>query len=166
MNEGGLELISSMKEYIYYYKTPIGNLRVVGDGNSILALDFADQSASNEEEYPEVIMECIAQLDEYFAGKRKNFDVRYLLKGSEFQRKVWSELAKIPYGETVTYKYIAEKIGNEKAVRAVGTTNGKNPISIIIPCHRVVGARGKLTGYAWGLWRKQWLLEHEKNNKK
>lgn len=154
-----------MKEYIYYYKSPIGNLRVVGNEESILTVDFSEYSISNEDNYPEVIMECINQFEEYFAGKRKSFDVKYLLRGSEFQRKVWSELAQIPYGEIVTYKYIAEKIGNEKAVRAVGTTNGRNPIAIIIPCHRVVGAQGKLTGYAWGLWRKQWLLRHEKNYK-
>lgn len=154
-----------MKEYIYYYKSPIGKLRLVADDNSILALDFPQERESNEEEYPQVIMDCVAQLEEYFSGKRKSFDISYLLKGTEFQKKVWYELTEIPYGETVSYKYIAEKLGNEKAVRAVGTTNGKNPISIIIPCHRVVGANGKLTGYAWGLWRKQWLLQHEKNYK-
>lgn len=154
-----------MKEYVYYYKCPIGNLRVVGDEESILAIDFSQHYISNEDTYPEVIIECITQLEEYFTGKRKTFDIRYLLRGSEFQRKVWVELTKIPYGEIVTYKYIAEKIDNEKAVRAVGTTNGMNPIAIIIPCHRVVGSQGNLTGYAWGLWRKQWLLEHEKNYK-
>ncbi|NLZ48396.1 MAG: methylated-DNA--[protein]-cysteine S-methyltransferase [Clostridiales bacterium] len=154
-----------MREYIYYYKSPIGNIRVVGDENEILALDFTEQIEINEGEYPKVIKECIAQLEDYFSGKRKNFSIKYFLRGTEFQKKVWEELTKIPYGETVTYKYIAEKIGNEKAIRAVGSTNGKNPISIIIPCHRVVGSKGKLVGYAWGIWRKQWLLEHEKKYK-
>ncbi|WP_139906003.1 methylated-DNA--[protein]-cysteine S-methyltransferase [Clostridium thermarum] len=153
-----------MKEYIYYYQSPIGYIRIKGDDEAILAIDFAEEG-QNKECYPEHIKDCITQLDEYFAGKRKSFDVSYLLKGTEFQKKVWTELSKVSYGEKVSYKDIAKRIGNEKAVRAVGTTNGKNPVSIIVPCHRVVGADGKLTGYAWGLWRKEWLLEHEKKYK-
>jgi methylated-DNA-[protein]-cysteine S-methyltransferase len=164
MNGVDLGRRNSMKEYIYYYESPIGYIRIKGDEESILALDFAEEG-QNRENYPEHIKACIIQLDEYFTGKRKNFDISYLLKGTEFQKKVWAELAKISYGETVSYKDIAKRIGNEKAVRAVGTTNGKNPISIIVPCHRVVGADGKLTGYAWGVWRKEWLLEHEKKYK-
>lgn len=153
-----------MKEYFYYYESPIGYIRIKGDENSILSLDFSEENL-NAEEHPEHIKLCVSQLDEYFTGRRKTFDINYLLKGTDFQKKVWAELAKIPYGETVSYKDIATKIGNEKAVRAVGTTNGKNPISIIVPCHRVVGSNGTLTGYAWGVWRKEWLLEHEKKFK-
>ena len=155
-----------MKEYIYYYESPIGYIRIKADDTSIFYLDFSEENQNkNQDQYPEHIQLCVSQLDEYFAGKRKNFNISCLLKGTEFQKKVWAELEKIPYGETVSYKDIAKGIGNEKAVRAVGTTNGKNPISIIVPCHRVVGTNGKLTGYAWGVWRKEWLLEHEKKHK-
>jgi methylated-DNA-[protein]-cysteine S-methyltransferase len=155
-----------MKEYIYYYESPIGDIRIKGDDTALLSLDFSEGNHNkNEGEYPDYIKLCVSQLAEYFKGERKTFNIDYLIKGTEFQKKVWAELAKIPYGEKVSYKDIAAKIGNEKAVRAVGTTNGKNPISIIVPCHRVVGADGKLTGYAWGVWRKEWLLEHEKKYK-
>ena len=105
--------------------------------------------------------ECIKQLDEYFSGKRKMFDIDVILKGTEFQRKVWNALKDIPYGVTVSYALIAEKTGDRKAARAVGNANNKNPVSIIIPCHRVIGSNGSLTGYGGGLWRKKWLLEHE-----
>ena len=165
MKEEGTRRII-MKEYIYYYESPIGCIRIKADDTSILYLDFPEEDQNkNQGEYLEQIQLCVSQLDEYFSGKRKNFDISYLLKGTEFQKKVWAELEKVPYGVTVSYKDIAKSIGNEKAVRAVGTTNGKNPISIIVPCHRVVGADGKLTGYAWGIWRKEWLLEHEKKYK-
>lgn len=107
------------------------------------------------------VNECIKQLDEYFSGERKIFHIDVILKGTEFQRKVWNALKDIPYGVTVSYAVIAEKIGNKKAVRAVGNANNKNPMSIIIPCHRVIGSDGSLTGYGGGLWRKKWLLEHE-----
>ena len=107
------------------------------------------------------VNECINQLDEYFSGERKIFHIDVILKGTEFQRKVWNTLKEIPYGVTVSYAMIAGKIGNKKAVRAVGNANNKNPVSIIIPCHRVIGSDGSLTGYGGGLWRKKWLLEHE-----
>lgn len=145
-----------------YYKSPIGIIQIKGDDNFIFSIDFIDNSRALEEERPnDNVKSCAMQLEEYFKGNRKNFKVNLYMKGTEFQKKVWMELAKIPYATTVSYKYIAENIGNEKAVRAVGLTNGKNPVSIIVPCHRVIGANGKLTGYAGGLWRKQWLLEHE-----
>ena len=108
-----------------------------------------------------IIDNCISQLKEYFAGLRYSFDLMLDPQGTEFQRTVWHELYKIPYGVTISYHELSKRILNEKAVRAVGAANGKNPISIIIPCHRVIGANGKLVGYGGGLWRKKWLLEHE-----
>ncbi len=107
--------------------------------------------------------ECVAQLDQYFKGTRKDFSLKLALEGTEFQQQVWRELSNIPYGQTASYLDIARAIGNEQAVRAVGAANGQNPISIIIPCHRVIGSDGKLTGYGGGLWRKEWLLTHERN---
>ncbi len=108
--------------------------------------------------------ETICQLDEYFNGERVNFSIDMALQGSEFQRKVWQALSGVGYGETLSYKDIALRIDNPKAARAVGNANNKNPLCIIIPCHRVVGSNGSLTGYAGGLWRKKWLLEHERKN--
>jgi methylated-DNA-[protein]-cysteine S-methyltransferase len=118
----------------------------------------------DKDDMPEALNEACCQLDEYFKGKRQSFDLRLSLKGTEFQRRVWNELMSIPYGKTVTYRDIAIKLGNPHAVRAVGNANGKNPVSIIVPCHRVIGSSGKLTGYAGGLERKAWLLKHEKEN--
>ncbi|WMJ81153.1 methylated-DNA--[protein]-cysteine S-methyltransferase [Clostridium sp. MB40-C1] len=100
-------------------------------------------------------------MNEYFKGKRKVFTVKVSLNGTEFQNKIWDELTKIPFGKTVTYKNMAESIGNSKAVRAVGNANGKNVLNIIVPCHRVIGSDGSLTGYGGGLWRKKWILTHE-----
>ena len=110
---------------------------------------------------PQLLLDCRIELDEYFKGQRKDFSVLYKLEGTMFQTSVWQALTTVPYGKTASYKEIAQQIANEKAVRAVGMTNSKNVISIIVPCHRVIGQNGKLTGYAGGLWRKQWLLEHE-----
>ncbi len=109
---------------------------------------------------------CIKQLDEYFNCNRKNFSLKLYLVGTEFQKRVWNELLKIPFGKTVTYKDIAIGIRNHKAVRAVGNANNKNNISIIIPCHRVIGSDGKLVGYGGGLWRKKWLIDFENGCKK
>jgi methylated-DNA-[protein]-cysteine S-methyltransferase len=105
--------------------------------------------------------ECIKQLKEYFAGNRLQFDLPIFQIGTDFQQKVWDEVYKIPYGDTCTYSLLAHKIGDIKSIRAVGTTNGKNKIAIIVPCHRVIGSDGSLTGYAWGLDKKEWLLKHE-----
>lgn len=105
---------------------------------------------------------CEKQLEEYFLGKRKIFEVSFALEGTEFQKKVWNEVYKIPYGKTVSYREIAKKIGNEKAARAVGMAIGKNPVAIMVPCHRVIGSNGKMTGYAYGIEKKVRLLELEK----
>ncbi|MCX7950344.1 MAG: methylated-DNA--[protein]-cysteine S-methyltransferase [Clostridiales bacterium] len=147
-------------QYISYYDSPIGLIKITANENAITGLDFVYKKTKEEEN--ELIIICKKQLDEYFKGERIEFDLNIHLNGTEFQVAVWNELKKIPYGEKRSYKDIAKAIGNEKAVRAVGGANNKNKIAIIVPCHRVVGSDGSLTGYAGGLWRKQWLLEHEK----
>lgn len=111
----------------------------------------------------EVIEKTFEQLDEYFAGKRQDFELPIDPQGTEFQKKVWNELQLLSYGQIVSYKDIAMKLGDINNVRAVGTSNGKNPIAIVVPCHRVIGSNGKLIGYAGGLWRKKWLLNHEQS---
>jgi methylated-DNA-[protein]-cysteine S-methyltransferase len=144
-------------------QSPVGILRIHANDEGITAVEFvdavADEGASSGD-HP-LLAECARQLDEYFAGTRSDFSLDLSAGGTEFERQVWSELVKIPFGKRCSYLDIAERLGNPNAVRAVGLANGRNPIAIIVPCHRVVGSDGSLTGYAGGLWRKQWLLEHE-----
>lgn len=138
--------------------TPAGKMCLRSDGESITGLDFG----TCENDCPDaVIMKAKAELEEYFACKRKSFTVPVKPAGTEFQQKVWRALVEIPYGETASYGEIAEKIGNRKACRAVGMANNRNPIAIIIPCHRVIGSGGSLTGYAGGLDKKEFLLNLE-----
>jgi methylated-DNA-[protein]-cysteine S-methyltransferase len=110
---------------------------------------------------PNDLIEAVTQLQEYFIGKRTEFTFKLNPKGTEFQKKVWQELLQIPYGKTCSYLELSKKLGDVKAIRAVASANGKNPLWIVVPCHRVIGTDGSLTGYAGGLWRKKWLLEHE-----
>lgn len=144
-----------------YYKSPIGKIEIDYSESGISGLVFADAAEGEEYKADEMASPCIIQLDEYFNHKRDVFDLELDLKGTEFQKRVWAELLKIPFGKTISYKELSVKLGNLKAIRAVGTANGANPVSIIVPCHRVIGSDGSLTGYAGGLWRKKWLLEHE-----
>lgn len=150
-------------EYVSYLKSPIGQIKITADSDSInsILFVFAD-TEMKEENLNAVLVQCKNELSEYFVGKRKEFEVPIRQEGTEFQQKVWNELIKIPYGKTVSYNFIAESLGNKKSIRAVGAANGKNQISIIVPCHRVIGSDGNLTGYAGGLWRKKWLLDHER----
>ncbi|MBU5486342.1 methylated-DNA--[protein]-cysteine S-methyltransferase [Clostridium sp. MSJ-11] len=148
--------------YIGYYKSPIGLIEIGCDEKNILKLNFVDSKLELEKKNDLLVL-CLEELDEYFLGKRKTFSVPCAFNGTEFQKSVWIALTKIPYGDTCTYKDIAINIGNPKAVRAVGGANNKNKISIILPCHRVIGSNGNLIGYGGELWRKEWLLEHEKN---
>lgn len=150
------------KEYKAYYKSEIGIVEITSSEDAVLSIYFVDKEGETVE-MPEILKEAYNQIDEYFKGKRKKFNLKLSFEGTDFQNRVWNELTKIPYGQVVSYKDIAIAVGNEKAVRAVGTTNGKNKISIVVPCHRVIGSNGKLTGYAGGLHRKEWLLNHEKN---
>ncbi len=151
--------------YFVYLKSPMGVLKIVSNEESILEIIHVKEEEQSSDCIPQILKDAIIQLNEYFEGKRKEFDLKIDLKGTDFQKKVWDELTNIGYGETKSYKDVAIKIGNEKAVRAVGMTNSKNPISIVVPCHRVIGSNKKLTGYAGGLDRKKWLLDHEKENK-
>ncbi|MDF2519491.1 MAG: methylated-DNA--[protein]-cysteine S-methyltransferase [Clostridia bacterium] len=150
--------------YKAYYSSPIGSIEIVSDESSILELEFVEEMGQAHDKAPEVLKRALTQLDEYFKGKRKAFDLELKLKGTEFQKGVWQQLQKVPYGNTASYGDIAKAVGNEKASRAVGGANNKNKIAIIIPCHRIVGSKGEMTGYAGGIWRKEWLLQHEKSN--
>ena len=149
-----------------YYKSPIGTIEVKGNSKEIHSIYFIKEDFSTTLEVTSgEIKKCIQQLDEYFLGKRKEFELSLSPSGTEFQGKVWTELLKVPFGKTRSYLEQSKKLGDVKAIRAVASANGKNPISIIIPCHRIVGSDGSLTGYAGGVWRKKWLLEHENGNK-
>jgi methylated-DNA-[protein]-cysteine S-methyltransferase len=150
------------KLYKTYYSSDVGILEITGSEAGILSVGFVDGDTTNQDDVPECLKECVRQLDEYFNCKRKEFDLKLLTHGTDFQIKVWKELLTVPCGKTATYGEIAERTGNTKASRAVGNANNKNRIAILIPCHRIIGSNGKLTGYAGGLWRKEWLLEHEK----
>ena len=152
------------KEYIYY-KTPIGTSKIAGNKDGIQSIIFIDDVIETSKNIPKYLMPCVIQLEEYFNGLRKEFDLKLNPVGTVFQNSVWDELKMIPYGKTRSYMDQTKMLGNIKAIRAVASANGKNPISIVIPCHRVIGSDGSLTGYAGGLWRKKWLLEHENPNR-
>lgn len=143
-----------------FLKTPIGFLEITGSENGIKSIYFLNFKVRIKR-VPHQLHDCVTQLDEYFKGKRQAFSLPLDLVGSPFQKMVWEETLKIPYGKTASYQELAVKLGNPKAFRSVGGANAKNPLSIIVPCHRVLGQHGKLVGYAGGLWRKKWLLEHE-----
>lgn len=149
-----------------YYKTPIGTAKIVGDENGIQSVSVLDENFSaalkvTSLKTPVCLQECATQLEEYFEGKRTDFDLKLNPQGTVFQKKVWDELLNIPFNKTRTYLEQSKALGDVKAIRAVASANGKNPIWIIIPCHRVIGSDGSLTGYAGGIWRKKWLLAHE-----
>lgn len=153
-----------MKEYRVKYKSIIGDLEIVSDEDSIIKVEPMKQDFEDSKNIPQILKECTSQLDEYFNGTRKEFSLKLKLVGTQFQKEVWNELMKIPYGKVVSYEDIAIKIGNEKACRAVGNANNKNNIMIIIPCHRVIGKNGSLVGYACGLDVKKKLLDMENKN--
>jgi len=146
-----------------YMETPLGIAEIQGDMDGISKVAVSDPSKSPNlsTEIPSYLQPAVIQLQEYFEGKRTAFDLKLNPKGTDFQIKVRNELLKIPHSKTVSYLDIAKRLGDPKSIRAAATANGKNPIWIIIPCHRVIGSDGSLTGYAGGLWRKKWLLAHE-----
>jgi methylated-DNA-[protein]-cysteine S-methyltransferase len=152
-----------MKIHTAYYYSPIGLIEITGNEDGLLSLYFKDEKIENSTKIHPSLKECVYQLDEYFNGIRKEFGLKLNLQGTEFQKKVWKQLEKIHFGKTKSYLQISKQIGDSNATRAVGKANGSNPISILIPCHRVIGSNGKLIGYGGGLWRKEWLLNHEKN---
>lgn len=147
--------------YTTFYNSKIGVLKISGSEAGVHSVEFLDNDVTNDEPTPSCLEECITQLHEYFAGTRKSFAVKLNPQGTPFQKKVWQELLHIPYGRTASYLDIARAIGNEKAIRAVGAANGRNPIPILIPCHRVIGSNGALIGFGGGIWRKEFLLQHE-----
>lgn len=147
-----------------FYHSPIGWLHINGSEKGISSVNFVNDNTAAATACPSCLTACINQLDEYFNRKRKKFELIFDLSGTDFQKKVWNELLKIPFGKTCSYLEIAKKLGNKMSLRAVGNANGKNPIAIIIPCHRVIGSNGKLVGYGGGLLRKEWLLNFENEN--
>ena len=171
-------------KYIKYIETKLGKIGIVEENSKIIKIiiinknknengkntknkDKGSNSANSDyqEKDTKLLLEAKKQLEEYFEGKRKVFDLPLKQEGTEFQKKVWEALEKIPYGETRTYKEVAKMVGNEKASRAIGLANNKNNIPIIVPCHRVIGSDGKLVGYALGLDMKRYLLDLESKNK-
>ena len=143
-----------------YIKTPLGIAAIVGDKDGVSVISVDDYGEVSTE-IPIILQEAVSQLQDYFEGKRTSFDFKLNPKGTEFQKKVWHSLVDIPFGKTRTYLEQSKILGDVKAIRAVASANGKNPLWIVVPCHRVIGSNGSLTGYAGGLWRKKWLLEHE-----
>lgn len=143
-----------------FINSPLGITKIEGDENGISVISVLSEGEVTEE-IPLELQEAVHQLQDYFDGKRNEFDFKLNPKGTDFQQRVWQELLKIPFGKTMSYMDLSKKLGDVKAIRAVASANGKNPLWIVVPCHRVIGTDGSLTGYAGGLWRKKWLLEHE-----
>jgi methylated-DNA-[protein]-cysteine S-methyltransferase len=147
---------------IIYHKTPLGIARIVEEDDFIYEISILDEGDyTNDPTQSTVLNTAALQLDEYFAGKRKVFDLPIKQRGSNFQQLVWQQLLKIDYGKTITYGQQSQLMNNPLAIRAIAAANGKNNLWVVVPCHRVIGSDGSLTGYASGVWRKQWLLEHE-----
>ena len=143
-----------------YINTPLGTAKIKGDENGVSVISIL-QEGEISKVIPLELKDAVKQLQEYFDGKRREFNFPLNPKGTDFQQKVWKALLEIPYGKTTSYMDLSKKLGDVKAIRAVASANGKNPLWIVVPCHRVIGSDGSLTGYAGGLWRKKWLLEHE-----
>ncbi len=147
---------------IAHIKTPLGIAKLEGDEQGLQAVTVLNNEFETQyDEIPESLQDAVEQLTAYFTGERREFDLVLNPQGTQFQKRVWNKLLEIPFGKTVTYMDIAKRLGDIKVIRAAASANGKNPLSIIVPCHRVIGSDGSLTGYAGGLWRKKWLLEHE-----
>ncbi|NRD22090.1 methylated-DNA--[protein]-cysteine S-methyltransferase [Winogradskyella litoriviva] len=148
-----------------YIETPLGHAKIVGNENGITSVSIVDNHVELSDTIPESLLECVIQLKEYFNESRRTFDLKLNPEGTTFQKKVWNQLETIPFGKTISYLQLSKQLGDIKAIRAVANANGKNPLWILIPCHRVIGSDGSLTGYAGGLYRKQWLLNHESDYK-
>ncbi len=144
--------------------TPLGFAEITGDENGLASIIVSDMERPLDI-IPEVLEDAVHQLKEYFEGVRKTFDLTLNPQGTDFQKRVWEALLTIPFGKTVSYLELSKRLGDVKAIRAVAAANGKNPLWIVVPCHRVIGSNGDLVGYAGGLHRKKWLLEHESPSK-
>ena len=155
-----------MNEHVVtYYQSPVGLIRIAGNDQYISEITFVDKiekpPTDKKRQLPALVIQCVEELIQYFHGQRKSFDLPISQEGSAFQQRVWNELAAIPFGKTISYLELSRRLGDSKAIRAAAAANGRNNVAIIIPCHRVIGSNNKLVGYAGGLWRKKWLLEHE-----
>ena len=158
-----------MSKQAAFYHSPIGIILIEYTDEFITALLYKDEKSEKQNEtiinetYKNnaLLNKCQQQLNEYFEGTRREFDFPIRQDGTPFQQKIWAALLEIPYGQTISYLELSKRTGDTKAIRAVGTTNGKNQLCIVVPCHRVIGSNGDLTGYGGGLWRKKWLLQHE-----
>ncbi len=150
-----------MENYVAYYSSPVGWLQIRCSESHLREVLFMGHVPDEGGEDHPILVETIRQLDEYFSGKRKVFELPLGQEGTVFQSKVWDLLCTIPFGKTISYNELAKKYGDLKAIRAVASANGKNNLAIIVPCHRVIGSNQTLVGYAGGLHRKRWLLEHE-----
>jgi methylated-DNA-[protein]-cysteine S-methyltransferase len=149
-----------MEVFTKYHTSHLGVLKIQCSDTAIVLIHFVNDVGIENDQHA-LLDKCIEQLEEYFTGKRKDFELPLNQPGSSFQQNVWSHLLKIPFGKTISYLHLAKQIGNVKAIRAIAATNGKNNIAIVVPCHRVIGSDAKLVGYAGGLHRKKWLLDHE-----
>jgi methylated-DNA-[protein]-cysteine S-methyltransferase len=147
-----------------FYHSPIGWIRIAAEDGAITGLDFVERGAADAPSPSACLRAARVQVEEYFRDRRTAFDLPLRLCGTPFQEDVWKALLRIPFGETASYKDVAAGVGRPDAVRAVGAANGANPVSLIVPCHRVLGSNGRLTGYGGGLWRKEWLLRFERGN--
>lgn len=143
-----------------FISSPLGITKIEGDEKGVAIISVLSEGELSTT-IPNQLQEAVLQLQEYFEGKRQDFTFKLNPKGTDFQQKVWQELRNIPFGKTISYLDLSKKLGDVKAIRAAASANGKNPLWIVVPCHRVIGTDGSLTGYAGGLWRKKWLLEHE-----
>lgn len=141
--------------------SPLGFVLIEGNEEGVSKISVTSNASLLSETIPNMFLNVVSQLKEYFDGNRTEFEFKMNFVGTDFQKKVWEELLKIPFGKTVSYQEITNRLGDPKAIRAVANANGKNPLWIVVPCHRVIGSDGSLTGYAGGLWRKKWLLDHE-----
>jgi methylated-DNA-[protein]-cysteine S-methyltransferase len=148
----------------HHYHSPVGWLEITTTDDAVTALRMTSKPNNPTHSSHKVILQCCKELDEYFAGKRRHFDVKVYLKGTDFQSEIWKKLQEIPYGKTISYSALAQAAGHSKACRAAGSANGKNPVAIIVPCHRVIAADGSLGGYAYGLNMKKALLDLERMN--
>jgi len=145
--------------------SPLGYTKIVGDVDGVSSITVLNSEEIPSDIIPDVLQDCVYQLEEYFEGQRNTFNLKLNPQGTDFQKRVWHQLVKIPFGKTISYLELSKRLGDVKAIRAAASANGKNPLWIIVPCHRVIGSDGSLTGYAGGLSRKQWLLNHESPNK-
>ena len=141
--------------------SPLGYTQIEGDATGVRSIKILDSQETVSAKIPVLLQDCVLQLNEYFEGNRTQFDLKLDPQGTVFQKRVWEALLEIPYGKTWSYLQLAKYLGDAKAIRAVASANGKNPLWIVVPCHRIIGSDGNLTGYAGGLHRKQWLLNHE-----